>query len=348
MYDKHPIRLSILHMVTETADLRGLKLAPLCSGVGLEPQDFARQDRIVVRAQVTAFLRQMARSAGEATLGLDLAAAARPDQLGTSGDALLSGRTLRECLSAHARHMPSLQAGVRIDVDRSHGQAHWRHAFLSGDPEQAAVLTEGIAGFCVAALRLITGKPDLPIHVLMPHRQHAPMRVYEEKLRCAVTFRPGRDTVFSFDALWLDRPNRVLAHRIGAEPGIVVPVEPGTTSLSDDATLRRSLHLIFEVAAMSGRLSLLDSAQTLGIPPRSLQRRLAQMDSAFETLVEEWRAARAITLLIGDMPIQHIAARLGYSHPAHFTRAFHRWHGMAPARYRDRLGAGAGLARNGN
>ena len=149
----------------------------------------------------------------------------------------------------------------------------------------------------------------------------------------AVSFCPGRETVLSFDALWLARPNRVLALPVGV--GTVVPVAP---VLADDATLHRSLHLIFEVAAMSGRLSLLDSAQTLGIPPRSLQRRLAQMDSTFETLVEEWRSARAIVLLTGDMPIQHIAARLGYSHPAHFTRAFHRWHGMAPARYRDRLG----------
>lgn len=333
MYDTHPIRLSILHMVTDMADRRGLDLGPLCRGAGLEPQDLAQGDRIVWRAQVAALLRQMARSAGEATLGLDLAAAARPDQLGTSGDALQSGRTLGECLDAHIRHMPSLQAGVRIRVDRSQGQAHWRHAFLNGDPDQAAVLSEGVVGFLVAALRLITGEPELPIHVRLPHRQHAPMRLYEEKLRCAVSFCPGRETVLSFDALWLARPNRVLALPVGV--GTVVPVAP---VLADDATLHRSLHLIFEVAAMSGRLSLLDSAQTLGIPPRSLQRRLAQMDSTFETLVEEWRSARAIVLLTGDMPIQHIAARLGYSHPAHFTRAFHRWHGMAPARYRDRLG----------
>ena len=334
MYDKHPIRLSILHMAADVAESRHLDLAVLCKAAGLDPADLACGERVVSRAQVATLLRQMARSAGEGTLGLDLAAAARPDRLGTPGDALLSGRTLRECLEAQTRHMPSLQGGVRIALEAAQGRAHWHHAFLNGDPDHAAVLTEGVVGFVVGALRHITGEPELPVHVLMPHRQQAPARLYDEKLRAAVTFRTGREAVVTFDARWLDRPNMALAHRLGPEAGLVRRVEEDRAALADDAALYRSLQLIFEGTALSGRLGLLDSAQTLGISPRSLQRRLARMDSPFETMLDDWRRSRAKDLLLADMPIHRIAARLGYGHPAHFIRAFHRWHGMAPGRYR--------------
>ncbi|EKX58787.1 Transcriptional regulator, AraC family [Rhodobacter sp. AKP1] len=108
--------------------------------------------------------------------------------------------------------------------------------------------------------------------------------------------------------------------------------------LADDAALRKSLQLIFGAAAMSGRLSLVDSARTLGIAPRSLQRRLAGMDSSFETMVDDWRRERALMLIAQGQPLHEISARLGYTHQAHFTRAFARWQGMAPSRYRASLG----------
>lgn len=342
MYDKHPIRLSILHMVPDVAEDRNLDLGTLLSGVGLEQRDLLRQGQVALRAQVVALLGQMSRRAGDATLGLDLAAAARPQALGTSGDALLSGRTLRECILAHIRHMPNLQAGVRIALRETASHSEWHHSFVRGDTEQAAVLTEGVIGFFIRALRVITGQPELPAHVLMPHRQRAPMRFYEEKLRCAVTFRPGREAVITFDAVWLDHPNMALPQQEILHLGRVQPVDDDPAPLADDGVLRRSLHLIFEIAAMSGRLSLVDSACTLGIAPRSLQRRLAHMDSSFEDLLDDWRHSRALALLVQGEPIHQIAARLGYTHPAHFTRAFGRWQGMAPSRYREMLGSAAG------
>ncbi|WYK05672.1 AraC family transcriptional regulator ligand-binding domain-containing protein [Cereibacter sphaeroides f. sp. denitrificans] len=338
MYDKHPIRLSIVHMVPDVAESRNLVLAPLLAGVGLDLADLTDRTQIVLRAQVVALLRLMARQAGEATLGVDLADAARPSRLGPSGEALLGGRTLRECIEAHIRHLPNLQAGVRVGLQVSGSHAHWRHAFVNGDPEQAAVLTEGIAAFFVKALRAITGQPDLPVYLVLPHRQHAPMRQYEEKLRCAVSFRPGRETLISFDSFWLDWPNQTLTPDLRS-PDRVDPVGRDAAVLADDAALRKSLQLIFGVAAMSGRLSLVDSARTLGIAPRSLQRRLAGMDSSFEAMVDDWRRERALQLIAHGQPLHEISARLGYTHQAHFTRAFGRWQGMAPSRYRAALGS---------
>jgi AraC-like DNA-binding protein len=61
----------------------------------------------------------------------------------------------------------------------------------------------------------------------------------------------------------------------------------------------------------------------------------------FEELVDEHRRTRAIGLLArADHSILEIAYSLGYSDPAHFTRAFKRWTGIGPKSYRALLSAG--------
>ncbi|WP_232520747.1 AraC family transcriptional regulator [Rhodobacter sp. CZR27] len=334
MYDKHPIRLSILHMVPAVAERHGVSCGPLVASVGLACDELGGDGRVVRRGQVSALLRHLARRAGEPTIGFDLAHAADPVRLGPAGEAFFAGRTLRECLFAHICHMPWLQGGVTLRLVERNGRAFWHHRFASADPEQARVLNEAVAGFLTSAIRSICGDPDLPLHVLLPHRAHAPARLYDEKLRTAVSFRPGPETVVSFDARHLEAPNVLLAPRDLGRGAVALK---GRDAVIDDATLIASLHLMLSTGSASGVPSLLDAARTLGIPGRSLQRRLAALDTSFERLVDEWRRTRALEMLAEGAAVGMIAHRLGYSHAAHFTRAFRRWQGMSPSDHRRRL-----------
>ena len=71
------------------------------------------------------------------------------------------------------------------------------------------------------------------------------------------------------------------------------------------------------------------------MPVRTLQRRLASAGVTYSDLVLEIRLKRARELL-GDQskPIEQIAVTLGYSDASNFTRAFKKWSGVTPARYR--------------
>lgn len=344
MWDRHPVSLSLIHMLPDVAARRGLALAPLLARAGIAPD--VAPDRTVMRAQVATVLLEMARQAGEAEIGLDLAAAANPVRLGLMGHALFSGRTLRECLRAHAIHMPTFQRGVSIALDERDGRAHWRHVLADSDPEHARVLNEGIAGFVVAALRAIAGSADGAggaLHLGLPHRAQAPSRVYEDKLAGGVSFSSGSGVVVSFDAAWLDRPNPFFAgNRLS--PEIAALPLPGRGFLIDDAGLIEALRLIIAAAALSGTLSLADAARSLGVPPRSLQRRLALLGTSFEVLVDEWRREAARRHLSDpSLSVGSITRLLGYRDPAHFIRAFRRWEGETPVAWRKVL-----VARNGN
>jgi len=80
-----------------------------------------------------------------------------------------------------------------------------------------------------------------------------------------------------------------------------------------------------------------DMAHRLGIPVRTLQRRLKESGLSYSGLVEQTRHELACRLL--DNPnakTSAVARALGYNDPSSFSRAFRRWTGMSPKAYRHR------------
>jgi AraC-like DNA-binding protein len=82
-------------------------------------------------------------------------------------------------------------------------------------------------------------------------------------------------------------------------------------------------------------------AHALHVSVRTLKRRLAALGLSYSDLVDERRRERALVLLQDtSLTSEQIAERLGYSDAANFSRAFRRWTGTTPRRYRtDKLGS---------
>lgn len=85
--------------------------------------------------------------------------------------------------------------------------------------------------------------------------------------------------------------------------------------------------------------SLIQVAETLGLNPRTLQRRLAKIGTEFEVLVDHIRCRHAkILLLYSTLSIAQIASELGYQQKSSFGRAHLRWYGATPLEHRQHLG----------
>ena len=83
------------------------------------------------------------------------------------------------------------------------------------------------------------------------------------------------------------------------------------------------------------------AARVAGMSVRSFQRRLGDEGVSYSQLVDRVRLDRATRLL--DTPgarVIDVALEVGYSDPAHFTRAFRRWTGVTPRQFRHRLASG--------
>ena len=90
------------------------------------------------------------------------------------------------------------------------------------------------------------------------------------------------------------------------------------------------------LGALSDGCPTLDEiSEALDLPAWTIQRRLAEGGIAYKELVEETRKELALSYLKQPhLPLTEIAFLLGYSELSAFSRAFHRWTGVAPRRYR--------------
>jgi AraC-like DNA-binding protein len=114
-----------------------------------------------------------------------------------------------------------------------------------------------------------------------------------------------------------------------AEMLVASHAPPGDLSLAVRLEISRSL---------AGGPRVQEVAQALELSPRTLQRRLEEVDTSFNQLVDEVRMQRARGLLADlDLTIAEVARQLGYSEARPFLRAFKRWTGMTPQQLRSAL-----------
>jgi AraC-like DNA-binding protein len=84
--------------------------------------------------------------------------------------------------------------------------------------------------------------------------------------------------------------------------------------------------------------TLASTAASLGIPERTLQRRLAAEGVSHSTLLDEARRQLALRYLgNAALSVTDIGYLLHFSDPASFHRAFRRWTGESPLEYRRRF-----------
>ena len=96
-----------------------------------------------------------------------------------------------------------------------------------------------------------------------------------------------------------------------------------------------SLKHVLSAYLIGGAPTIQFAAELADTSVRTLQRRLSQVDLSYSDMIKEARFDLASTMLRNtDRKIIDIAYELGYTDPAHFTRAFGRLAGMSPSEYR--------------
>jgi AraC-like DNA-binding protein len=111
-------------------------------------------------------------------------------------------------------------------------------------------------------------------------------------------------------------------------------------------TLLRGLHATLGItqqvrAVLATRLAagtpgMFEVAHLLGMSSTTLWRRLSDEGTRFTTVLDELRHEAALSYLRRPEPsINEIATRLGFRDAPAFIKAFKRWSGTTPVRYRD-------------
>jgi AraC-like DNA-binding protein len=162
---------------------------------------------------------------------------------------------------------------------------------------------------------------------------------------CPVTFGAPQSEI------WFRRSvlNLPLA---GADPTLAAILNRYATALRETLPPHGTL-LARASSAIAQRMtkelpSLAATARSLDLPERTLQRRLSNVGVTYSGLVDEVRRALALKHIAdAGIAITEIAYLLHFADPSAFYRAFKRWTGQSPRRYRDRLYDVAPMSRRG-
>lgn len=151
----------------------------------------------------------------------------------------------------------------------------------------------------------------------------------------AVEFNAERNE-FSVPADWLAIKNPEFDE--DAWRNAIARCETRATKRASPPTVVDHVRTRLECGIHDGGLppSLGELALELSLSTRSVIRHLNRAGTSYHQLLDELRRQRAKILLNdAEVRVSDVAAALGYEDPANFGRAFRRWFGTAPGRYRN-------------
>lgn len=169
--------------------------------------------------------------------------------------------------------------------------------------------------------------------VSLPYTEPDPVlaRSYDAIFGVPVTFGAGRASL-EIDNAALKSPlvqtEESLEEYLRDSPNLILSERDYESTVS--AQVRR----IFESGIQGRTATAEDIASTLAVSPPHLRRLLRQEGTSLGQLREEVLRDLAIAGLRRGEPVDDLSARLGFSEPSAFRRAFKRWTGNTPRTYR--------------
>jgi len=189
---------------------------------------------------------------------------------------------------------------------------------------------DGAIAVAFNVMRELCGPDFKPAEILIAHREPDDVRPFR-RFFCAPLRFDAQQYALVFSSTWLSR--RLPSN----DPELLRMLQRQV----DEREVRYHEHLpeqvrrVLRSALLTGHATEAQVAALFAMQTRTLHRRLSAFGTSFRKLLEESRYDHARQLLRDSrMEMSEIAAALAYSEPSAFTRAFRRWSGTSPARWR--------------
>lgn len=277
-----------------------------------------------------------------AELGLLMARSAEPDAYATPALILLASETLKSGFERAFRYQRLWGDGDRFALasPRTFGAELPGLAVTFRLPvtrrPAVAVLELCALAETLAAVRGLSGRPsETPLALGLPECPGELQRASEHfgvpvELDAKLAFAAFGEEVLSLPLANANAVFRAIFERQAHAELALLP---------ERAELLPGLRAELARELAQGKWSLAACARSLGVTPRTLERRLAEQGTSYAAVLEGVRREQAERWLEQGRPIEEISILLGYSERSAFHRACLRWFGRTPVALRDRHGS---------
>ncbi len=327
-------RAVMLTNYTEVAAHFGLDPYAMLGRAGLHPSALRDPENWLPAERILALLEDSAERTGRDDFGILLGEVRTFASLGPVSLLLRHEVSLGQIVAAAIEYRRLINEIVHLQV-RTQGQG----AVLEWHLVPGLRSTQGINLLATIAYRVLVDgsgcswQPDC-VHF----RQSVPERAatFRRLFRCAVEFDSSFDGL-SFSSQLLQLKNEFADRGLTVHARRLLDLMPG---IRDDMTLTERVRSAIPFLISNGQAHAEGTAQYLGLPLRTLQRRLAAEGHPFSTLLNEARRELAIRYLgSSQQSITMVAHLTGYSALSSFTRWFVSEFGTSPAKWRKTIRA---------
>lgn len=317
----------------------GMRPSKVLRRAGMAADALSRADARLSYLAVGQLLHACAEMTRRPDFGLLLAARWRLAHIGPVGELLACSATVKQALQCFASFQWMNASGGSVflqerDKLTSFGYAIYEPGMHEGLP-QAYDYTMGIG---VQLMRELTGSPKwTPALVEIARPKPADVGPYAEFFKTRVRFSaPNSEILY---------PSRFNATRVPTRNDV------RWRELQQSMSARREMVLqqIYRMVriGMIFDLSVGDLAKSMFISRRTLNRRLSDNGTSYRKIEQQVRYDVAAQLLRdASLPVAEIAQALGYAEASVFVRAFRRWSGVAPEKWRKSNSGTAGELPN--
>ena len=310
----------------------GVPVAPILKRVGLTPELIADPEvRLSVRSQVT-LLDEAATALKDDCIGFTLARDFDPRDLGLLYYVMASSQSLGEALKRLARYSKITNEAVafgyreanRLTISLSYSGVP-RHS----DRHQIEFCMFAVLRIC----RLLSGRHIVPQNFTIAHHRSGNISEMSRFVGTKIQFGTGTDE-FSLE---FDTRELPLIHSDNRLNDLLLRYcELGLAHRRDDLNrLRPKVENAISSLLPHGRVVVGDIAHTLGMSPRTLERKLSEEGSNFTEVIQQLRRDLAVRYLKErNLHVSKIAWLLGFREVSSFTHAFKRWTGKTPSQMR--------------
>lgn len=264
-------------------------------------------------------------------LGLLIGARATPSALGLTGFMMRSAPNVGAALRDLVEYLNLHDRGGVPTLFVQEDSTQLGYAIHQSGVEAIDLIYDVSIALACNIMRSLCGADWKPTEVMLSRRPPPDLAPYQRFFRAPLRFNADRNAV-EFPSRWLD-------HAIqSGDPLLHRHLEREAHELQTirDADIVSNLRGLLRKSLKTRKCTIGVAAKQLCMHKRTLHRKLHEQGTSFQRELDDVRYEKARELLTGGaMPIARIAKTLNYADASAFNRAFKRWTGMSPARWRD-------------
>ena len=308
----------------------------LLARVGIDQSDADQPETRYPLARLD-WLWRLARSlSDDEAVGLTVARFVRPTSWHALGFAIWASDTLMECFRRLAENLRMFADYADMSITPFGSDVEINVYLKEGLKRDQLPMEEmdAFIGTSVLTARHIYQPGFSPKSVWLSRPQPLDPTPWQRLFKCPVFFNAAHDRII-FEAAAMYRPLLTANAELAEQNDALVADYLARLDRSDLLTQLES-KLLSNLPL--GSLPLAEVAGQLNLSPRTLQRRLQEKGIRYQQVLDELRQKQALYWVrLNYLSIGEISYRLGFNHPANFTRAFKRWFDETPKKLRQSL-----------